>query len=474
MPEEKTAEELKKAKQVHVVNVTRYGDKIILPANPRPMTNSEAIEVLKMREAYDQEKVQLDEFMPGFIWDAALAFHKAMKEIFGEAFQRETKTFFGKVPPAMIQIECGLGETVSVPWGQFELPGIKGQLSTGHGHKDGRVAFRAIAVITHEHEQIVKRLFARTRELAATESIYKGQAIHMAFTDRDGDPLPIPTVSFMDLKPQVSVYNDDIERELEVSILTPIRHTQAVKDHGIPIKRTALLAGVYGTGKSLAANMAAREAVKHGWTFVYVPGTDLLEALKFAKFYQPAVVFAEDIDRIAGSERTETVNELLNHMSGILTYSDDIMAILTSNFPERINEAMRRPGRLDLILEIEKPNAKAVARLLHVYGAGKIRKDEDLSEVGEMLSGHIPAVIREVLERSKLAALSRTHGQSVELTAEDLMVTATRLKKEQDLFRIKVEGRHYGHEFVESLEHQMESRVKKVMDRAVERIVNGN
>jgi AAA family ATPase len=86
------------------------------------------------------------------------------------------------------------------------------------------------------------------------------------------------------------------------------------------------------------------------------------------------------------------------------------MVVMTSNKAYEINQAMIRPGRIDAILHIGPPDAGAVQRLLRAYGRKLIRPDEDLTEAGDILSGRIPAVIREVVERSKLYAISRAPG----------------------------------------------------------------
>jgi hypothetical protein len=49
-----------------------------------------------------------------------------------------------------------------------------------------------------------------------------------------------------------------------------------------------------------------------------------------------------------------------------------------------------------------------VARLIRLYGRDMIAADEPLGLVSDELSGNIPATIREVVERSKLAMIA--HG----------------------------------------------------------------
>src|SRR6185369_1993373 len=106
---------------------------------------------------------------------------------------------------------------------------------------------------------------------------------------------------------------------------------------GQSLKRGIAFVGDYGTGKTLLASDVARVAVENGWTFIYVKEpAELSEALRYAQQYQPVVVFAEDADRIAGPERTATVNALLNQLDGIDGKAARIMTIVTSNAPDKI------------------------------------------------------------------------------------------------------------------------------------------
>lgn len=431
-------EQEKKAKKIetYVAEIVRHQGPIVLPEG---MSTETAIEVLQRKAVYDNEDVMLAETVPCFPWDGALALAKALEEQFGFALQQAEWTFFGKRPPAKISIEIAPGQTAQVPWGSFSLPGINGKVSTGIVQLDGRAVFQVVAEVKHANEGQIKALFQRVRAIAMAESIYRGKAISISFNDPETGRRSIPQITFPRISDATVILNRALEQSIEVNLLTPIRYTEATRKAGIPLKRGALLAGVYGTGKTLTANMVAREATQHGWTFIYVTEAgELAEALRFAQQFQPAVVFAEDIDAtVSGHERTDEINELLNTLDGIGSKSDETITIMTSNHPESITPAMRRPGRIDLVLEVAPPDAEAATRLLHHYGRGMLAPGQDLNECGELLKGQIPAVIREVVERAKLGAIARTGVEGSELTASDIKTSAETLKIEQALFRPK-------------------------------------
>jgi transitional endoplasmic reticulum ATPase len=198
------------------------------------------------------------------------------------------------------------------------------------------------------------------------------------------------------------------------------------------------LGGDYGTGKTLAAMVAARVAQDNGITYIYTPrASELGDAIAFAKQYQsPAcVVFCEDIDRSVTGERTVAMDDILNILDGIDTKSENIITVLTTNHLKNVNRAMLRPGRLDAIIDIEKPDAASAEKLVRFYGKLSIDSQEDLSAVGQVLAHQIPAVIEEAVKRAKLFQLALIEpGSAVEhISAEALEQSATTMKLQIDL-----------------------------------------
>jgi transitional endoplasmic reticulum ATPase len=110
-------------------------------------------------------------------------------------------------------------------------------------------------------------------------------------------------------------------------------------------------------------------------------------------------------------------------LDGVLSKKAEVITVLTTNHVEVIHPVMLRPGRLDAIISITPPDAETCERLIRLYGAGLIDPTTDLTEVSETLSAgkQIPATIREVVERSKLAMIS---AGETSVTGRALQVTA--------------------------------------------------
>ena len=467
--------EEKGRKVVTVVDVQRSGDKIIIPAK---MALGVAAKALLDKEKAEEEYIQMHESVNAFIWDGALALMKAMEELFGYAKAEtfEVGSFFMKqtIKPKMISIETGVDKSELVPWGRFSLPGVEGWIETGYTEKDGRIIFQLNAEVKRKFEPVIRELVELTQKLANEQSIYRGKAIRISFRDKNGNRNNMIQPSFIDLskvKEDEVIFSDEVERAISTNLYTPIEKVEGCRNYGIPLKRGILLSGPYGTGKTLVAYTTASKCNKHGWTFLYVTHADeLAEIVRFAHQYQPAVIFCEDIDRVMAGERSVEIDDILNIIDGIESKNTELMVVLTTNHVEKINKAMLRPGRLDAVINVLPPDARAVEKLLRLYGRGLICPHLELTRIGEMLKGKIPAVIRECIERSKLSALKTSHnGTDLAISEDALIDAATGMKNQMDLLDVKIkenlpDGAELGMKLVEIIKKTSEESRNVIID----------
>lgn len=435
--------------QVHAAEVVQHGNKLTVPEG---MTIPDAIRLLEAREEYLQQETVLVETYDVFPWDGANALQEVLTAKFGWAQGVTTPGtwFTPDKPPAMIAVEIEPGVTKKVPWGRFELPGVKGYMETAMSVEKNRFVFTLKATILRVHEGTVNAVMQDVREYLKENSIYRGKALKIRFLDADGAVLPLPEITLVDTtktNTDMLIFSDDLTAQVSTNLFTPIERIADLKANNLPIKRGVLLAGTYGTGKTLAASVAAKKATENDLTFIYVPHADeMAMAVEFAKQYQKdtaAVVYCEDIDRCIGSdERTVEIDDLLNIIDGIDTKSANIIIILTTNDLQSINSAMLRPGRLDAVIEITTPDAGAVERLLRSYGGDLISPEANLRPVGQVLDGQIPATIAEVVKRAKLAQIRRNApGEPMtQLTPEALLESAKSMSKQIDLLDGKIKN----------------------------------
>lgn len=426
---------LEKMSRRKSVRVEYEGDKIVLPVG---MGFNEAISWMERKRDEENTEVAISEDIDAFPLDGAVAFSNVLSRRYGWTNLVPTPGFFGDSPPAMIGVEVGPGETVQVPWGRCKIPKISGYLETSFNVKEGRPVFRLAGVVRRKDEKIINEIAHEVREEVRQNSIYRGQAIKMKFRDEDGnrpdfDPSFCPTfIDVTKIDESDLIFPQATGEMVETTLFSPVIHTEKNRRFNIPLKRGVMLEGPYGTGKTLTAYVLSSKCVTHGWTFLYVDDVrDLDLAIGFAKFYEPCVVFAEDVDRAVKTERSTKVDRYLNVLDGIDSKGHEIMVVLTSNNVDVINKAFLRPGRIDSVIRIDPPDGEAIVKLVRKYGNTENTKvdatDEQLLEVTEPLVGKNAAFIREAVERAKLNAVA-TSEDVLTIDADSLRIAASTMQ----------------------------------------------
>ncbi|MET7373848.1 ATP-binding protein [Micromonospora arida] len=165
-------------------------------------------------------------------------------------------------------------------------------------------------------------------------------------------------------------YSEIIERAQELIELPLKQHDALAKIGAKPIKGV-LFTGVPGTGKTMLARIIANRA---GAAFYEISGPQVLskwygqsEELIRAIFDDAAaqgraIVFFDEMDSLA-SQRNDTsheasrriVGQLLSSMDGF-TIDTNVVVIATTNRPQDIDVALRRPGRFDWEINFSLPS----------------------------------------------------------------------------------------------------------------------
>ena len=207
---------------------------------------------------------------------------------------------------------------------------------------------------------------------------------------------------------------------------------------GAAAPRGVLLVGPPGTGKTLLAKALAGESKANfiavdGSYFTatyYGAGVAKVKALfKLARKQAPCVLFIDEVDGIgkrahggpgggAESEMNRIINRVLVEMDGF-DPMDNVVVVAATNHEENIDEALRRPGRFDMLVRLNKPTLPERAALFDLY-LGKVRHDgsADSAALARMASGMSPAEIANVVNK---AASTAAESGAEAVTAEHLV-----------------------------------------------------
>jgi len=411
---------------------------------PESRSYAQMAEIAVAAANEEKQTVQLSRSFKYLPWDGAYATAKTLSDLFGyPGFGKASMSMFGSNPPQQISINVGPNETIEVPWGELEVPDLKATLSLG-GYRDkeyGQI-FNLSVTAPKKMEKAIKGLFNAIEQTLQTASIYKGKAI-------TGSEMPEFIDPFSVSRDKV-IYTRPVEHQLTGLLWNPIRFTQRARERGISLKRCVLLAGPYGTGKSLTGMLTAQEATNNGWTYILCrPGKDDLDVvMQRAKLYQPAVVFYEDIDVLASATEKTAIQSLLDVFDGITSKGTEIQVVMTTNHLQEIHKGMLRPGRMDGIVKIDGLDADGCARMVLAMSGKRLAGDLeslrgefstevpdfgpehtdagiDLHVVGKALESYEPAFVAEAIKRADLFNLDK---EDVTLTTEDFVWSSESLK----------------------------------------------
>ncbi|HET8664077.1 MAG TPA: proteasome ATPase [Nocardioides sp.] len=212
----------------------------------------------------------------------------------------------------------------------------------------------------------------------------------------------------------------------------PYLHPELFRDHQLKPPKGVLLYGPPGCGKTLIAkavanSLAKKVAAKTGQEgksyFLNIKGPELLNkyvgeterhirlvfqrAREKASYGTPVIVFFDEMDslfRTRGSGVSSDVEntivpQLLSEIDGVEAL-ENVLVIGASNREDMIDPAILRPGRLDVKIKIERPDAESARDIFSKYLVPSLplHKD-DLSEFGGNRDACVEGMIRATVER---------------------------------------------------------------------------
>jgi len=221
---------------------------------------------------------------------------------------------------------------------------------------------------------------------------------------------------------------DQIRDAIELPYLYP----DMFREHQLKPPKGVLLYGPPGCGKtliakavanSLAKKVAAKTGAEGKSFFLNIKGPELLNkyvgeterhirlvfqrAREKASGGTPVIVFFDEMDslfRTRGSGVSSDVEntivpQLLSEIDGVEGL-ENVIVIGASNREDMIDPAILRPGRLDVKIKIERPDAESARDIFSKYLTADLPLHaEDLGEFGQDREACVAGMIRATVER---------------------------------------------------------------------------
>jgi len=235
----------------------------------------------------------------------------------------------------------------------------------------------------------------------------------------------VPDITYAD----VGGLDSQIE-QIADAVELPYVHADLFAEHDLPAPKGILLYGPPGCGKTLIAKAVANSLAKKVAEvsgndqarsyFLNIKGPELLNKyvgeterqirLVFQRAREkseegwPVIVFFDEMDSmfrtrgtgISSDMESTIVPQLLAEIDGVEALRN-VIVIGASNREDLIDPAILRPGRLDVKIKIERPDAEAAAQIFARYLNAELPLDPDLvAEVGDT-EGAIAAMISDTV-----------------------------------------------------------------------------
>ncbi|MEL6813364.1 MAG: ATP-dependent zinc metalloprotease FtsH [Cyanobacteria bacterium J06598_3] len=214
---------------------------------------------------------------------------------------------------------------------------------------------------------------------------------------------------------------DEAKQELK-EVVDFLKDGEKYRKIGAKMPKGVLLVGPPGTGKTLLAKAVAGEAdvpflsiaaSEFVEMYVGVGASRVRDLFNKAKKQAPCIVFIDELDAIGKSrgggnpnggndEREQTLNQLLTEMDGF-DGNNGVILIAATNRPEILDPALKRAGRFDRQVLVDRPDKSGRLEILEVHSRHVLMsEDVDLETIATQTSGFAGADLANLINEAAL------------------------------------------------------------------------
>ncbi len=290
------------------------------------------------------------------------------------------------------------------------------------GHTDEERVVHLADVLRSQPLRAGDSLLLEPRSSYVYEKIPKSEVEELVLEE-------VPDIDYSDiggLTKQIEAIRDAVE--------LPFLHADLFREHELRPPKGILLYGPPGCGKTLIAKAVANSLAKqiarvrggdeHGRSyFLNIKGPELLNkyvgeterhirlvfqrAREKASEGTPVIIFFDEMDSIfrtrgsgvSSDVENTIVPQMLSEIDGVEGL-ENVIVIGASNREDMIDPAILRPGRLDVKIKIERPDAEGARDIFSKYITTTLPIHvDDLAEHGGDVESTVAAMIQHTVER---------------------------------------------------------------------------
>lgn len=362
---------------------------------------------------------------------AAWNLQQALSEHYGIDFASPKPGLMGDTPPQKITFPLAHDKTATITIGQFNLQDML--VETSMASDDNNVPRLKITVTCKNLDSDkASRLFALVDQMP---NPWKGKTLIF----NEGREPRMVEIDHSDITREQIALNPTEDAALSLFTDQIAHHEKLKEEAGIFFKRGVLLHGPWGTGKTLAAAVFMAQAEAAGITVIHERDLKRLkQTMMLAKSMQPCMVFIEDIDRMHDSIKME----LINFLDDASEKDSQTSIVVTTNYVEKLDDALKRTGRLDIAIDFALPEPATRRKILSINKCNQW--NEDISDATKGMTGSDMA---EISRRAQISAIAN----GCEVTTEHVFSAASTMVKPPR----KVESADMARMFTSYLHHEL-------------------
>lgn len=241
---------------------------------------------------------------------------------------------------------------------------------------------------------------------------------------------------------------EELKEQLYAEVIDVLRNPEEYNRHNLGLPNGLLLYGPPGCGKTFFATRFAEETGYHfikvmtsDIASIYIHGTQekIKEIFDEARRKSPTILYFDEINsmvpkRDSAQEHAKgEVNEFLSQLDNC--GSTGVFVVASTNYPDQIDAAVLRAGRLEQKYYLPPPDVEARKALFRLYLQSRpLDYMMDYQQLAELTENYVSADIKLVIDKASRKTIREKRGK---ITMKTLLEVITSYQPTVSLAEIR-------------------------------------